>query len=99
MTPLEHKNEAAVKINEVLERIRDVANSSGNNTQTVIHRSEGPGLLMGVILGVAITTCVATWVALVLFDGALRDLTAWKDLHNNEITALQNTVKGLEKKP
>lgn len=97
MTPLEHKNEAAVKINEVLERIRDVANSSGNNTQTIVHQG------LGAWGPAAITACFSTLMLMLLMSiifvyllgqqqRQIGDLQAWKDIHAAKIARLEATL-------
>ncbi len=66
-----------------------VAEDRTRQTQTVIHKTgDSSGLLIG-----AIVACFATWVAVVLIFMQLHDLTAWRDIHQNHINALEAKIK------
>jgi hypothetical protein len=53
----------------------------------------------GAFVGFCIATCLATWVALLVFDKRVDSLQAWSDIYRRDIGQLVTRVNNLEKKP
>ena len=85
------------QLSEIVER--SIHQDNQRHTQTVVHKTAGPGGL----LAAAVTACFCTLFFLVIVvlmtnkdqerqDGQIRDLQAWKDVHSNDISALKAKV-------
>jgi hypothetical protein len=78
------------ELDDIGKRLNSVIPSQDNvQTQTVIHKTEGLSGFMGLVLGFAIATCLATWVGMVLFYDDIRDLKAWQQINTNAINKLE----------
>ena len=93
LTPFEQKLDVICDQNIALREmfLEDMASrrAGGGNVQKVIHKSEGPGVALQILLGVAITACVMTWGGLFMLHAELRDAKAWIDLHNSKLAKLE----------
>lgn len=78
-------------INKLTERLE----KAGTNSNSV---NISGGFKQGAWVGICITTCVATWLALIIFASMLTNLWAWKDVHNNDIGRLKADVSLLKER-
>lgn len=78
-------------INKLTERLE----RAGNNSNSV---NISGGFRQGAWVGVCMATCVATWLALILFSLFITNLWAWKDVHNNDIGRLKADVTLLKER-
>jgi hypothetical protein len=74
--------------------------ATAGNHQTITYKTDGPGWL----LAVGITACCCTWIMIIVvailgtyevsrLENSMRDLSAWKDIHQGKITALESKEK------
>lgn len=76
---------------ELADTLRSNLKSANEHTttQSVIHSTESVSIWLAVLLSVAITACIATWLGLYFVHSELRDAKAWVDLHSSQIARLQ----------
>lgn len=88
--------ELAKQVKETNELARKVlhhaATAVGGNASVKIGGNFGHGVLIGVTM----TTCIATWIALIFFAMDVHDLRAWRDIHSTDIGKLKAAVANLE---
>lgn len=81
-------DETTAKLEKLISSVERASHALGN-TQTVIHRSEGPGPL----LAAAIAVCFCTILGLIIFAvwvvPEIHDLKAWNDILRKDVARLQ----------
>lgn len=90
--------EATRLVREVAETVREFTVGGHGNVQTVIHKTEGMGIVGGICASICVLCVVFIVVIVIFINGALRDLWAWKDVHANDIAALKAQVQQLREK-
>lgn len=84
-------SELAEQLRETNGLIRD--RYLGGNTASV---KIGDSFKSGMVVGICTATCVATWIALLIFAFFMTNLWAWKDVHTKDIAKLQGEVAQLK---
>ena len=89
--------DAATLARDLAEIVKEaVTNSNNGHTQTVIHKSEGMGAV-GILCAVVSVCCVLMmggffWMISIELNkqtAELHDLRAWRDIHQNHISAIE----------
>ncbi len=96
-------SDRSVEVEEILELARQVQETNrlareqlsrvGGSSSTATR-----GFLQGVLVGMCVMTCVATWIGLVLFAMDIHDLRAWRDQHSNMIGQMKAEITQLKGK-
>ena len=94
MSPENEIAELANELRETNELLRERYNVGGGSASVKI----GDSFRSGALVGVCITTCVATWIALIIGALVMTNLFAWKDVHNNAIGQLKADVAQLKER-
>jgi hypothetical protein len=92
------RNDETRKLDLMIDQVADLARSVkeladkvplAGHTQTVIHKTAGAGAYTAA----AIVACFATWLGLIVCGlyviTELHDLRAWRDIHQNHISAIE----------
>lgn len=88
-------HEAEDKINQTTEKLERLigtverASRAFGNTQTVIHKSEGPGPLLAASIAVCGCTLLMMVLLVVWLVPEIHDMKAWQDILRKDVARLQ----------